>query len=1349
MYRQMTVTNFSFNNIKMLTKTFLISNQNTAICLRNYSNVVNEYKRGYFINRHKTNLRFSSSQHVNTEIANETKTHKKKYKYGKYVELLQVGLTTKQIKAKVKSLKSKKLSEFIEKSDYLKNRESGRFLVSQLNSEEMKELKAARKKKKDNLLKLTTASCEKFLDSPKKHVQPVEYQKFDIDMFESGAFPAGECDSKPLIFFRKGNANINDEHKEHIISSFENLKDMIENIKYEEEEEVNLDLQIQKDLTQSEILDVVESESVPLLQSESINSKNSNKSLNKNEKFNARYHKSLEQEKLAKYNSILINLSTYINICVSNGMLSRAFSTLLFYRERCKKLEICDQKKSIPIDFFNILMHGYAKKGELNKIENLLQILNEDGVEINHQTFASIFECIGRLDKSNDNNILITKYSDKAKEKGFSINDIVDKSNFQYDELEIVLDAIRRIDHNFKPIFTPPNMQYSNVLLNSLNNKRENHNLGSENPNSSITYNYSNEELHKFAKEQLSAELGGIINIKSIEASQDFPNSEQYRKKYDDLNALWKSQICAAISRDLNALKAQARHKPNGLMTYYVYLKTLDSRQLADILLQEIKKLAEGSESFSPTVGQLYKELGQKVQTKYHIESKKQNGVLEKTGNIYREYCESVRNRNGDSNTRQIWQKLIHENRSWGPSMNINETPWPNNVLINVGKFLYNILIRDIKIDSNILKNNVTAQKKNLFPAFYTLYRNHGRLVKEEIKPHPILSRLLRVSKQKNLTFNANQIPMLCPPQPWSTPVNGGYLLSKSDLIRLPHQAIQQLARINEMPNENIYPALDSLNQLSSIPWRVNTDILDVILEVFQNGGDHKLDVPESPNSLPPLPSIPQKSSKLTNNERAQMFKQKMARRRKQAEMYSLWCDTLYRLSLANHYRDRVFWLPHNMDFRGRVYPIPPHLNHLGSDLARSILVFDKKRPLGPDGLMWLKLHCINLTGLKKRESVRERILYAEQIMDEILDSANNPLNGGKWWSKSDEPWQTLACCMEIAKVLKSPNPEEYMSGFPIHQDGSCNGLQHYAALGRDVAGAYSVNLSPSDSPQDVYSAIATLVEKARQTDASNGLHVAQILDGYVRRKVIKQTVMTTVYGVTRYGARLQIARQLKDIEDFPKEWVWPASTYLTTKTFDSLREMFTSAKEIQDWFTDCARFISSTCMQNVEWTTPLGLPVVQPYSRMEHRKTRSAHVGETMSLDMYEKPNVMKQKNAFPPNFIHSLDSSHMMLTSLFCERNEITFISVHDCFWTHACTVPDMNKICREQFVALHSQPILEDLSKFMINKYSFKESELNSENLVLNAAKQKLNQTLKQMPPKGDFDLQTVLKSTYFFS
>lgn len=612
--------------------------------------------------------------------------------------------------------------------------------------------------------------------------------------------------------------------------------------------------------------------------------------------------------------------------------------------------------------------------------------------------------------------------------------------------------------------------------------------------------------------------------------------------------------------------------------------------------------------------------------------------------------------------------------------------------------------MRDLKIDINSIRMG-KQKTENLTTAFYTLFRNQGRLVKEEVKPHPVLAKLYRGSQQETLTFDVDHVPMVCPPQPWTTSRNGGYLLAKSALIRLPQSAHQQFDRINNTPPSHLFPALDSLNQLASIPWAVNGDILDVILKVFNAGGDEKLDVPPLPSTLQP-PKVPDTSeSELTKTEKFELFRKKMAHRRKQAEMYSLWCDALYRLSLANHFRDRVFWLPHNMDFRGRVYPIPPHLNHLGSDLARSMLIFHQKKKLGVDGFMWLKLHCINLTGLKKRDSIRERLLFAEQVMDDILDSADRPLNGRMWWAKSDEPWQTLSACMEIAKVVRSGDPENYESSYPIHQDGSCNGLQHYAALGRDEAGAFSVNLAPSDVPQDVYSKVASIVEKARLKDEENGDEIARVLRNYVRRKVIKQTVMTTVYGVTRYGARLQIAKQLKALDDFPKDMVWQASNYLTTKTFDALQEMFTSTKEIQDWFTDCARLISTVCGQNVEWITPLGLPVVQPYNRFHKTlMNKSAKLDDTYMIDMFSKPNIQKQKNAFPPNFIHSLDSSHMMLTSLYCEKAGLTFISVHDCFWTHACTVPEMNKICRDQFVALHSQPILDDLSSYLVDKYSF---------------------------------------------
>ena len=47
-------------------------------------------------------------------------------------------------------------------------------------------------------------------------------------------------------------------------------------------------------------------------------------------------------------------------------------------------------------------------------------------------------------------------------------------------------------------------------------------------------------------------------------------------------------------------------------------------------------------------------------------------------------------------------------------------------------------------------------------------------------------------------------------------------------------------------------------------------------------------------------------------------------------ELHSLHCDALYKFSIAEHFKDKTFWLPHNLDFRGRAYPVPPHFNYMG-----------------------------------------------------------------------------------------------------------------------------------------------------------------------------------------------------------------------------------------------------------------------------------------------------------------------------------------------------------------------------------------------------------------------------------
>ncbi|XP_018323984.1 DNA-directed RNA polymerase, mitochondrial [Agrilus planipennis] len=1036
-------------------------------------------------------------------------------------------------------------------------------------------------------------------------------------------------------------------------------------------------------------------------------------------------------------------LSAYVEICSNMKDPQRGLNALIFHRS---------QSQNNPNNFpplrtasvYNALIKSFALKGSLKKIEEILKYAAEDGVNLNVQSFANIFDCLGRINIKGSYLKQIRIFVKEMKKSNITFNDIINTAIFTKEQKQHVLDVIQAYEQSYVPYYHKPRVTYVNHLVKNLNIAEEEMELHrkvvtqGKNKESFL----SEEKMNKLIFEQLELEKIGYLEVRSIESKGPSGESvHQFRKVLKQHFKMWEESALDGFNRELAALTAR-----RSVLNMEPYLRAIPTKEYIKIVLEEAKKLAQGSETYSPTVNQLYREMGNRVYSKYKVLSKEKAGVLDKVLNIHTEYCKqyvnehqklgSLPDHEKKINSRQRWQLIEYSLKSEGASSVVDHNEWVPTVLTFIGKFLYHIVMYDIKIDVNSMKN---VKHKNLLPAFYTIFRNQGRIIKEEVKPHPILSRLYRASEAETLTFPASEVPMKCPPVPWISVKTGGYMIASCEMVRLPTQAVTQKQRLEETDPQNLYPVLDSLNQLAAVPWKVNERILDLILEVFNSGGSTKLDVPQPPTAL----TLTYNDSK---DQKYQNLRQKLQFRRKQAEMYSLWCDCLYRLSLANHYRKDIFWLPHNMDFRGRVYPIPPHLNHLGSDLARSMLIFAEARPLGPHGLDWLKLHLVNLTGLKKKSCLEDRLIFANEMMDKILDSADKPLTGEMWWAESEEPWQTLACCMELAAAHRSPNPEEYLSHFPIHQDGSCNGLQHYAALGRDSAGAKSVNLTASDIPQDVYSAVVALVEEQRVKDVELGIPIAKVLEGFVHRKVIKQTVMTTVYGVTRFGARLQIARQLKDLEDFPKEHVWHASQYLTTRTFDSLRCMFTSTREIQDWFTECAKLIASVSGKNVEWITPLGLPVVQPYNKYRKLPAISS-VYDNYHMDKYEKPNVMKQKNAFPPNFIHSLDSSHMMLTSLFCERAGITFVSVHDCYWTHPSTVSIMNKICREQFVALHSEPILENLSLFLFDKYSY--TKIDEKDAGTALTRKKFNKVLRTLPKTSNFDIREVLNSVYFFS
>ncbi|RWS19568.1 hypothetical protein B4U80_10064, partial [Leptotrombidium deliense] len=319
----------------------------------------------------------------------------------------------------------------------------------------------------------------------------------------------------------------------------------------------------------------------------------------------------------------------------------------------------------------------------------------------------------------------------------------------------------------------------------------------------------------------------------------------------------------------------------------------------------------------------------------------------------------------------------------------MSQMTWPISVLNEVGRFLYDIILSEATVDANILKKN-NANQRNV-PVFYLIYMYRDTNCIHEVRNNVHFLRLFQLANIDEMVFPTNDLPMLVPPIPWITHNFGGYLYSKCDFIREACPGEMGLLGIKLAAKANLTAIQDSLNVLSFCPWKVNPEILDIALKLFRNNGNTALDIPLHSSAFPPLPKLSDAKSKA---EKLTLLKKRSMLKQERKEMFSLWCDCLYKLSIANHYRNKIFWFTQNLDFRGRVYSVPPHFNHLGADLSRSLLLFAKGKPLGPKGLDWLKMHVINLTGLKKRCSAKERLEYANEILPLIFDSADNPLSG-------------------------------------------------------------------------------------------------------------------------------------------------------------------------------------------------------------------------------------------------------------------------------------------------------------------------------------------------------------------
>jgi DNA-directed RNA polymerase len=670
--------------------------------------------------------------------------------------------------------------------------------------------------------------------------------------------------------------------------------------------------------------------------------------------------------------------------------------------------------------------------------------------------------------------------------------------------------------------------------------------------------------------------------------------------------------------------------------------------------------------------------------------------------------------------------------------------PWPTHVQLHIGALLLSKLIDTAMVPIK----QAGQQKVELQPAFrHCIEYEKGKKVGKVRAQDQLREKLMKAPLRSNVGLSGH-MPMLVEPRPWKGLREGPYYHYSPELMRhKDDDDVQLMYAKAAIEKGDLGQVLAGLDVLGKTAWRINNDVLKVMLEAW-NSGEEVADLPAE-NPKREYPAEPEASAEPAVRK---AWRNEMRKAENEiGGLHSQRCFSNLQLEVAKAYTDKTFYYPHNIDFRGRAYPIPPFLNHMGADSARGLLVFDKGKPLGTEGLRWLKIHLSNLAGFDKA-SLDERVQYTMAHAADIVDSVTNPLDGKRWWLKAEDPWQCLAACFELKAALDLPDPTQYVSHIPVAQDGSCNGLQHYAALGGDSFGASQVNLEPGERPADVYSGVSKLVKESVQKDADAGDARAKVLLNKITRKVVKQTVMTNVYGVTFVGARAQVQKQLDAIMENKSECDienYALASYIAKKIFKALATMFEGAHDIQYWLGECADRITRAItpeqirliidqregktpqinskykdaawkywakknattgeVKNVDfrtsviWTTPLKLPVVQPYRAAKGREvvTSLQHIS-FKEPRAYDPVNRRRQLQAFPPNFVHSLDATHMLLSALKCDEAGLTFAAVHDSFWTHAADVSTMSAILRDAFIKMHKDDIIGRLASEFKARY-----------------------------------------------
>jgi DNA-directed RNA polymerase len=642
--------------------------------------------------------------------------------------------------------------------------------------------------------------------------------------------------------------------------------------------------------------------------------------------------------------------------------------------------------------------------------------------------------------------------------------------------------------------------------------------------------------------------------------------------------------------------------------------------------------------------------------------------------------------------------------------------------------------------------------------------------------------------------------PLVVPPQPWSKFDTGCYFTERAckqvPLVRKSSYVQRKAVDYQLKDGKSLPGYVEALNALQETPLEINQYTLEAIKWAWDNDvsiskfpSKTKVDKPKKPDDF---------SSMSVDDKKVftAIDKEIDTKNREIDGAVSLMTQDLADADEMSMYTK--FYLGWNLDFRGRVYPVSNFSYHRDDHIKSLFLLHDKTIVTNDDSLYWLAMHVANVWDINKlsKKSLDTRVSFVQRRERLVYAIGRDFVGTFKIWSKADKPFQFLAACHEYANYMDCRVAgEEYMCGLPCSLDGTNSGVQHYAAASLNEDDGALVNLLPSDTPQDVYAAVAAvtnarLKEIADPTTEEPNLReikdkktgnllrtVAQVrasritlaklwLDYGVDRSTVKRNTMTYGYSSDAWGFGDQLIDDImKKLSDkvikkeldasTGKPFVHPfgddlwlqtqAARFLATINYASVKQVIRSAADGMSFFQKISGALAHEG-KHLRFDTPIGFPMCQRYTHWDVKKIkiflfdREAGINKRTQAtyrtkSAKSKVDKKKSKSSVAPNVIHSMDSSHLLKTVLDAKRQGVTnFFLIHDAFGTTPAESEVMYESVRHTFADMYSDYCL--YSEF----WKQAKRQLSHEGI------EKLD---IEVPPKGNLDLNKVIESEYCFS